>query len=53
MSRARRTVVWALGRTELAREFDRVLVLEEGQVVEEGRFEELAENGSRLAKMVA
>ena len=48
-----RTVVWALGRTELAREFDRVLVLEDGQVVEEGRFEELAENGSRLAKMVA
>jgi len=48
-----RTVVWALGRTELAGAFDRVLVFEDGQVVEEGRFEELRENGSRLARMVA
>ena len=48
-----RTVVWALGRAELARAFDRVLVLEDGQVVEEGRYDELADNGSKLAKMVA
>ena len=49
-----RTVVWALGRAELAREFDRVLVLEDGQVVEEGRYDELVkQEGNGLARLVA
>jgi putative ABC transport system ATP-binding protein len=48
-----RTVVWALGRTELGREFDRVLVLEDGQVVEEGRYDHLQQGGNALAKLVA
>ncbi|HVE50142.1 MAG TPA: ABC transporter ATP-binding protein, partial [Casimicrobiaceae bacterium] len=46
-----RTVLWALGRTELAKEFDRVLVFEDGQVVEEGGYEQL--EGGALAKLVA
>ena len=48
-----RTVLWALSRAELAREFDRVLVLADGQVVEEGRFEELERDGKTLAQLVA
>ena len=35
-------------------EFDRVLVLEDGQSVEEGRYEELvAQQGNGLARLVA
>jgi len=48
-----RTVVWSLSRPELAREFDRVLVFSEGQLVEEGRFEELHREGKALAQLVA
>jgi hypothetical protein len=42
-----RTVVWALGRADLARAFDRVLVLDDGRVIEQGSFEELDREGHR------
>jgi len=48
-----RTVLWALSRAELAREFDRVLVFAEGHLVEEGKFEELERAGNALAQLVA
>jgi ABC-type multidrug transport system fused ATPase/permease subunit len=49
-----RTVVWALGRAELASEFDRVIVLEDGHVVDDGRYDELvAQEGNGLARLVA
>jgi len=48
-----RTVLWSLSRIELAREFDRVLVFAEGQLVEEGKFEELERDGHALAQLVA
>jgi ABC-type multidrug transport system fused ATPase/permease subunit len=48
-----RTVLWALGRTERAREFDRVLVFADGQLVEEGPFEELERRGAALAQLDA
>jgi putative ABC transport system ATP-binding protein len=48
-----RTVIWSLSRPELAREFDRVLVFVDGQLVEEGRFDELEQNGKALAQLVA
>lgn len=48
-----RTVLWSLSRPELGREFDRVLVFADGQVVEEGRFEELHREGKALAQLVA
>jgi ABC-type multidrug transport system fused ATPase/permease subunit len=49
-----RTVLWALGRAELASEFDRVIVLEDGHVVDDGRYEELvAQEGNGLARLVA
>ena len=48
-----RTVLWALSRAELAREFDRVLVFADGQLVEEGKFEELEHAGNALTQLVA
>ena len=48
-----RTVIWSLSRPELAREFDRVLVFADGQLVEEGPFDELERGGKTLASLVA
>lgn len=48
-----RTVIWALGRADLAREFDRTLVLDDGQVVEDGTYGELEGAGNALTRMVA
>ncbi len=48
-----RTVLWTLSRAELAREFDRVLVFADGQLVEEGSFDELERDGKALASLVA
>lgn len=47
-----RTVVWALGRADLAREFDRVLVLDEGKLVEQGTFAELEREGAKFPKLL-
>jgi len=47
-----RTILWSLSRPELAREFDRVLVFADGQLVEEGRFDELHREGKALAQLV-
>jgi ABC-type multidrug transport system fused ATPase/permease subunit len=48
-----RTVVWALGRADLAREFDRVIVLDDGRLVEQGRFEDLELAGNALTRLLA
>ena len=48
-----RTVVWALGRADLAREFDRVLVLDDGRLVEQGSFTELEQKGSALSRLLS
>jgi putative ABC transport system ATP-binding protein len=48
-----RTVVWALGRADLAREFDRVFVLDDGRLVEQGRFAELERAGTTLTRLLA
>jgi ABC-type multidrug transport system fused ATPase/permease subunit len=48
-----RTVVWALGRADLAREFDRVIVLDDGHLVEEGPFDELEKKGGALPRLLA
>lgn len=47
-----RTVVWALGRADLAREFDRVLVLDEGRLIEQGSFVELERSGNALKRLL-
>jgi ABC-type multidrug transport system fused ATPase/permease subunit len=45
--------LWSLSRAELARQFDRVLVFSDGQLVEEGRFDELEREGTALPQLVA
>jgi len=47
-----RTVVWALGRADLAREFDRVIVLDDGRLVEQGPFGELEHAGNALTRLL-
>jgi len=48
-----RTVVWALGRADLARGFDRVLILDDGRLADHGTFAELDREGSALRRMLA
>jgi energy-coupling factor transporter ATP-binding protein EcfA2 len=48
-----RTVVWALGRADLGRRFDRVFVFDDGRLVEEGRFADLERPGTALSRLLA
>jgi energy-coupling factor transporter ATP-binding protein EcfA2 len=48
-----RTVVWALGRADLAREFDRVLVFDGAHLVEQGSFTDLEHAGNALSRALA
>lgn len=45
---AGRTVIWMLQRPSLGRHFDRVLVMADGRIAEQGRFEELNRPDSLL-----
>ncbi|HEV8503233.1 MAG TPA: ATP-binding cassette domain-containing protein [Casimicrobiaceae bacterium] len=47
-----RTVIWSLGRADLGREFDRVLVFDNARLVDDGRFDELEKKGNALAGMM-
>ncbi len=46
-------VVWILANAELARAFDRVIVMSEGQVAEQGAPDELMEKQGAYAQLVA
>ncbi len=48
-----RTLIWALSRSDWAAGFDHVLVMQRGRVVEQGRYAELARDGSALQQLVA
>jgi ABC-type multidrug transport system fused ATPase/permease subunit len=50
---AGRGLVWVLHRASLARNFDRVLVMSNGKLQEQGTPEELAPKGSVLSILVA
>ena len=49
---AGRGVVWSLHRADLARPFDRVVVMRSGRVAESGSFEELDREGSALHELL-
>ena len=48
-----RTLIWALGQSDWAARFDYVLVMRNGRVVEQGRFEELQRDGTALRELIA
>jgi putative ABC transport system ATP-binding protein len=50
---ADRTVIWAIGRSDWAAKFDHVLVMRNGRVVEQGRYDELNRDGSALHELIA
>jgi ABC-type multidrug transport system fused ATPase/permease subunit len=47
-----RSLFWLLHRASLAADFDRVLVIDEGKVVEQGTFRELSETGGAFSRML-
>jgi ABC-type multidrug transport system fused ATPase/permease subunit len=49
---AGRSLIWVLHRASLARHFDRVVVMNEGRVGEQGQFEALDKPGSLLRKLM-
>ena len=48
-----RCLVWALHRAGMAEGFDRVLVMSNGRLVEQGRYDDLRRNGSQLTQLMA
>jgi putative ABC transport system ATP-binding protein len=48
-----RGVIWTLQRPDSAEHFDRVLVMADGRIVEQGRYDELNKPGSALTGMIA
>ena len=51
--RADRGLIWFLHRARDAEQFQRVLVMKEGRVVEQGSFSELSEKDSALKAVLA
>jgi putative ABC transport system ATP-binding protein len=50
---AGRSLVCSLHRTSLASAFDRILIMEQGRLVDQGRFADLQKPGSALAPLMA
>ncbi len=48
-----RGVVWTLQRPVLADQFDRVVVMKSGRVIEQGSYEDLNQPGSTLSELMA
>jgi len=46
-------LVWVLHRAALARAFDRVIVLKDGRIAEQGRFEDLCRPGTLLHELMS
>jgi len=47
-----RGLLWVLSRTDLAAKFEKALVMKEGQVVEQGKIEEISQTGSIYRNLV-
>ena len=50
---AGRALIWVMHRPSQARDFDRVLVMSGGRLVERGTYDELVEKGSHLSELIA
>ncbi len=47
-----RGLIWVLSRPELAIRFDRILMMDEGRVVEQGNVADLNKPGSRYHQLI-
>jgi ABC-type multidrug transport system fused ATPase/permease subunit len=50
---AGRGLIWVLHRANLARSFHRILVMKDGRIVQQGRFDDLNREGSAFAELLA
>jgi putative ABC transport system ATP-binding protein len=50
---AGRTLIWAVSHSDWAARFDQVLIMRGGRIVEQGRYDELARDGSALHALIA
>lgn len=50
---AERSLVWSLHRPRFASDFDQVLVMQQGRVVDQGPYAQLEKPGSPLAPLMA
>ncbi len=48
-----RGLIWVLNRADLATRFDRIVIIEEGRVTEQGETEKLAKSGSRFHELLS
>ncbi len=48
-----RGLIWIGGHPDLGREFDQILVVEDGKIVEQGNFQHLSQNGKHLPQLLA
>ncbi len=46
-------VIWSLHRASIAKDFDRILVMKNGRVVEQGTYEEVSREGSVFSELLA
>ncbi len=46
-------LVWIVSQPVLAKGFDKILLIEDGKIAEQGDFEVLSQNGARFAKLLA
>jgi putative ABC transport system ATP-binding protein len=46
-------LIWIGGQPDLARDFDQILVIEDGKIAEQGNFEHLSANGKHLPQLLA
>jgi putative ABC transport system ATP-binding protein len=51
-ARRGRGLIWVVHRPSLARQFDRILVLQGGHLIEEGTFDELSHPGTAFAEIL-
>ena len=47
-----RGIFWVLGRAELASNFDRVVIMQQGKIVENGLYQDLAKNSAAFAGLL-
>jgi ABC-type transport system involved in cytochrome bd biosynthesis fused ATPase/permease subunit len=50
---AGRGLIWVLHRSSLARQFQEVLVMEHGRLVEQGALSDLDKSGSKFSELLA